>query len=252
MPLSTEEIKRKTTLKRNWKKLNDDFTSDFEDFIDEGVNGTKSKKDASDLSKKYSLLVAPLILKSYGKSYNENRNNISNKMSIDKTVKKSIEDYQILTSSYILNGLKTVKELNIDTETYNKLRNDGATIVESLAVADKSQNGVYAPCSEKLFNNGLINKEQQLLNKSDYLYNANLEDGNGNQLYTTKTWVWSGADNTRHSGMDDTTIPIDEAFVVVNEVTGDIDYLMYPCDDNGSPSNTYNCLCELIYGNEYI
>lgn len=252
MPLSKEEIIRKTTLRRNWKKLNDDFTSEFESLIDEGVNGTKSKKDGQNLVKKYSLLVAPLIAKSYSDSYEDNRNNMSNKLAIDKVVKKSIEDYQILLSGYVLNSIGRLNELSLDVNTYNTLRNEGATIVESMAIADKFQTGNYAPCSEKLFNNSLVNKEQQLINKSDFLYNVNLEDGNGNRLYTTKTWIWSGAEHTRHSGMDNTTIPIEEEFVVVNEVTGDVDYLMYPCDENGSPSNTYNCLCEMIYGNEYI
>ena len=207
MPLSTEEIKRKTTLRRNWKKFNDDFTSDFESLIDEGVNGTKSKKDGIDLVKKYSILVAPLILNSYSNSYDDNRDNMSNKMAIDKVVKKSIDDYQVVMNGYVLDSINRLNELSIDVDSYNKLRNNGASIVESLSISDKFQTGVYAPCSEE---------------------------------------------KTRHSGMDNTTIPINESFVVINEVTGDVDYLMYPCDENGSPSNTYNCLCEITYGNEYI
>ena len=252
MPLSTEEIKRKTTLRRNWKKFNDSFTSDFESLMDEGVNGTKGKSDGINLVKKYSTLVAPLIVSSYDDSYEDNRNNMSKKIAIDKVVKKSIDDYQVVMNDYVTNSIKRLNELSIDTETYNKLRNNGASIVESLAISDKFQTGAYAPCSEKVFSNSLNNKEMQLLNKSDFLYNANLEDGNGNKLYTTKTWIWSGAEKTRHSGMDDTTIPINEKFVVINEVTGDVDYLMYPCDESGSPSNTYNCLCEITYGNEFI
>lgn len=252
MPLSEKEKIRKTTLRRNWKKLNDDFTSDFEDLIDEGINGTKSKKDGIDLVKKYSILVAPLITSSYKNSYDLNRNNVGNKLAIDKVVSESVNNYQQTLNGYVQDSIKRVNELNVDTKTYNELRKDGASIVESLAVADKFQTGLYAVCSEKVFNNSLVNKEQQLINKSDFLYNVNLADGNGNQLYTTKTWIWSGMDNTRHSGMDNTTVPIDEAFVVINENTGDVDYLMYPCDENGSPSNTYNCMCEMTYGNEYI
>ena len=33
MPLSEKEKIRKTTLKRNWKKFNEDFSSEFESFI---------------------------------------------------------------------------------------------------------------------------------------------------------------------------------------------------------------------------
>ena len=252
MPLSEKEKIRKTTLKRNWKKFNDDFTSDFESLIDEGINGTKSKKDGVDLVKKYSILIAPLISKSYINSYEKNRNNVNNKIAIDKTVKDTLNNYQKALNDYILNSINNLNDLDIDENSYNDMRKKGASIVESLALSDKFQTGVYAPYSEKLFNNFLNNKELQMTNKADFLYNVNVEDENGNQLYTTKTWIWSGADNTRHSGMDNTTIPIDEAFVVINENTGDVDYLMYPCDENGSPSNTYNCLCEMVYGNEYI
>lgn len=252
MPLSKEELIRKTTLRRNWKKFNDDFTTDFEDLMDEGVNGTKSKKDANDLVKKYTILLTPLVVGSYRNSYENNRNNINNKLAIDKLVNETLNNYQKTMNEQVTNSINNLNELSVDVDMYNKMRGEGATIVESLALSDKFQTGVYALCSEKLFQNSLVNKETQMLNKADYLYNVNLADGNGDQLYTTKTWIWSGAENTRHMSMDNTTVPIDEAFVVINEVTGDVDYLMYPCDENGSPSNTYNCLCEISYGNEIV
>lgn len=252
MSLSEEEIIRKTTLRRNWKKFNDDFTTDFIKMMDDGINGNKSKKDADELVKKYTILLTPLIVGSYKNNYEKNRHNMNNKMKIDKIVNNTLKNYQKTLREQVVNGINNLNELSVDTDMYNKMRKNGATIVESLALSDKFQTGVYALCSEKLFKNSLINKETQMINKANYLYNVNLNDNNGNQLYTTKTWIWSGAEKTRHMGMDNITIPIDEDFVVINEVTGDVDYLKYPCDENGSPSNTYNCLCDIVYGNEII
>ena len=80
----------------------------------------------------------------------------------------------------------------------------------------------------------LANKESQLL-------------GEGN-VYESKEWVWSRAEKTRHSGMDGTIIPLHEKFVVVNEVTGQVDYGLYPCDFvNMSAGNTVHCLCSMTF-----
>lgn len=80
----------------------------------------------------------------------------------------------------------------------------------------------------------LMNKESQLMGEGD--------------VYTGKEWIWSRAEKTRHSGMDGTIVPIHEKFVVINEVTGDVDYGLYPCDFvNMSASNTVNCLCSIEF-----
>ena len=80
----------------------------------------------------------------------------------------------------------------------------------------------------------LMNKESQLMGEGD--------------VYIGKEWVWSQAENTRHSGMDGTIIPIHEKFVVINEVTGETDYGLYPCDFvNMGPGNTVNCLCSILF-----
>ena len=80
----------------------------------------------------------------------------------------------------------------------------------------------------------LMNKESQLMGEGD--------------VYIGKEWIWSQAENTRHSGMDGTIIPIHEKFVVINEVTGETDYGLYPCDFvNMGPGNTVNCLCSILF-----
>lgn len=63
---------------------------------------------------------------------------------------------------------------------------------------------------------------------------------------TTKTWIWSQLENTRHSEMDGETVRFTEKFRVRNERTGDIDYMRFPQDienDTSNCSNTCNCCC---------
>lgn len=62
----------------------------------------------------------------------------------------------------------------------------------------------------------------------------------------TKTWIWSTLEKTRHEEMDGETVRFTEKFRVVNEVTGDVDYLRFPADienDTNNCSNVCNCGC---------
>ena len=62
----------------------------------------------------------------------------------------------------------------------------------------------------------------------------------------TKTWIWSMLEKTRHRNMDGETVPLSSKFTVENEVTGDIDYLLFPSDvvgDTNNCSNICNCGC---------
>lgn len=63
---------------------------------------------------------------------------------------------------------------------------------------------------------------------------------------TSKTWIWSTLEKTRHREMDGETVRFTEKFRVVNEVTGDVDYLRFPSDienDTSNCSNICNCGC---------
>lgn len=65
-------------------------------------------------------------------------------------------------------------------------------------------------------------------------------------INTTKTWIWSALEKTRHREMNMVTVRIGEKFEVVNELTGDVDYLRFPQDienDNNNCSNICNCDC---------
>ena len=66
------------------------------------------------------------------------------------------------------------------------------------------------------------------------------------RVNVTKTWIWSQLERTRHSEMDGETVDLNEPFEVVNEVNGDVDYLMFPSDvsrDHNNCSNICNCQC---------
>lgn len=67
-----------------------------------------------------------------------------------------------------------------------------------------------------------------------------------------KRWNWTPNDATRHTCNDGQIVPLDKKFIVVNEKTGEVDYLNYPGDWSGSPANVYNCLCEIDYDDKII
>ena len=69
------------------------------------------------------------------------------------------------------------------------------------------------------------------------------------RVNTTKTWIWSNLENTRHEGMDGETVDFASKFEVVNDATGDVDYLRFPQDienDVNNCSNICNCKCSYI------
>lgn len=67
-----------------------------------------------------------------------------------------------------------------------------------------------------------------------------------------KRWNRTPNDATRHTCNDGQIVPLDKKFIVVNEKTGEVDYLNYPGDWSGSPANVYNCLCEIDYDDKII
>jgi hypothetical protein len=79
--------------------------------------------------------------------------------------------------------------------------------------------------------------------------NANTLHQVGERAYGEKVWLWSGKKRTRHRGMDGVTVPVNDPFIVTNEMTGETCELMYPRDYARDPSgaNTVNCGCDVIY-----
>ena len=92
--------------------------------------------------------------------------------------------------------------------------------------------------------------ERYKANRLDYetaiMENKQADREGYDTINETKTWIWSHLDKTRHSGMDGETVPLTSPFEVVNEVTGDVDYLLFPGDvsnDHNNCSNICNCQC---------
>lgn len=76
-----------------------------------------------------------------------------------------------------------------------------------------------------------------------------IRDG-GEMIHTSKIWIWSRLEHTRHSQMDEQTVNLNGKFEVLNEVTGDLDFLLFPGDidnDDHNCSNICNCQCSVAY-----
>ncbi len=92
--------------------------------------------------------------------------------------------------------------------------------------------------------------ERYKTNRLDYetaiMENRQADREGYDKINTTKTWIWSTLEKTRHRDMDGETVNLTEPFEVVNEVTGDVDYLRFPGDvenDHNNCSNICNCGC---------
>lgn len=75
------------------------------------------------------------------------------------------------------------------------------------------------------------------------------------RIHQTKTWMWSQLEHTRHSEMEGVTVDFASKFEVVNEVTGDVDFLLFAGDidnEHNNCSNTCNCQCWTSYENEEV
>lgn len=92
--------------------------------------------------------------------------------------------------------------------------------------------------------------EKYKTNRLDYetaiMENKQADREGYDKVNQTKTWIWSQLERTRHEGMDGETVGLTESFEVINEVTGDVDYLRFPGDvenDHNNCSNICNCQC---------
>ena len=95
--------------------------------------------------------------------------------------------------------------------------------------------------------------ERYKTNRLDYetalMENRQTEREGYGPINESKTWIWSALEKTRHADMDGETVNLTESFEVVNEVTGDVDYLRFPGDvenDHNNCSNICNCGCSYV------
>jgi hypothetical protein len=92
--------------------------------------------------------------------------------------------------------------------------------------------------------------ERYKTNRLDYetaiMENKQADREGYDRVNESKTWIWSTLEKTRHADMDGETVDLTSKFEVTNEVTGDVDYLLFPGDidnDHNNCSNICNCGC---------
>lgn len=152
---------------------------------------------------------------------------------------------------------KAVKDVRIDIKRYNQTAKnfpnvDRVNILQKSVDSGKLWTGKELDYKQLDRMSRSLNKyaeNQSELEKWEIANEQAIHDG-FEPVKTHKRWSWSNLENTRHSGMDDTVVPINESFVVVNEVTNDTDYLMFPQDvnnDTNNCSNICNCECSVDY-----
>ena len=146
---------------------------------------------------------------------------------------------------------------DLQIETYTKLAEKlSPTSSRKLMIEKSLENGTSVTGREysyKELKNVSKNLEKYKTNSLDLearrLENRQAIRDGLQPLYTTKTWVWSAKEKTRHESMDGQTVPLDSKFEVLNEITGEVDYLLFPGDfenENNNCSNTCNCSCSYI------
>lgn len=100
-------------------------------------------------------------------------------------------------------------------------------------------------------NKGITKYIDNKARQDKYTLNYDEAEANGEDpARAEKMWIWSGMQNTRHSGMDGETVPVKDFFIVYNEQTGDTDELLFPGDfqhDRNGCSNVCNCECDVMY-----
>jgi hypothetical protein len=152
---------------------------------------------------------------------------------------------------------KTLAQTKLDINTYNNAVSKLSPTSSRYDILEKSliEGRMYSgrDLSYKELDNLAKNLENYKQNKIGFEEAQAINEeaiGNGlSPVYTHKRWIWSQLEKTRHSGMDGTIVPIGEKFVVVNEVTGDVDYLDFPGDveNYSNPGNVINCGCDVEY-----
>ena len=142
----------------------------------------------------------------------------------------------------------------IDTDEYIKGVNDDPLISRKdlilLALTHGELPSVRRPVMDMnyIVNNikGYVDKTSEF--ESVIYANANTLHRVGERAYGEKVWLWSGKKRTRHRGMDGVTVPVNDPFIVTNEMTGETCELMYPKDYARDPSgaNTVSSGCDVI------
>lgn len=159
-------------------------------------------------------------------------------------VERVLRSYEVTTSEYqklvdaqrnrsMASRQQVLKDLAYQSNQL--LVNEGLNIPSS-----------YSYRNPDILAESLGRQSQMKTNRELHLAENQESQANGEgDKYTKHRWIWTGIGlTTRHASNHLQERRIDEPYVILNDVTMDIDELMYPCDPSGGPSNTYICYCE--------
>lgn len=178
------------------------------------------------------------------------------------TIENNAKEYAINESkfqqSYLEHCITYIKnqDITIDSRQYLKQIRKNPMIARSTCISNALKSGsltggIRRPrMNMKLTVTDMV---QHMKNVAEYeavtYANARAVILGKNEIYKTKTWVWSHKAHTRHSNMSGNTVPVNDPFYVVNEKTGEACNLMFPRDyaRDLSGANTVNCGCSVKY-----
>lgn len=232
--------------------------------IDEKVNALANDEEYApewfDVLTTLFKYMAPLVMSKYLRIINSPYidTNAIQKVWIKNTARNVTTEISKIQMERISKNLdyieKAVSKAEIDIKNYNNMAKSFPKLDRVTILADALKSGKLFTGKElsyrqldqmsKSLNKYAENKATQ--EKWEIANQQAINDG-FDHVKPYKIWLWSGLKDTRHSGMDETVIPINEHFIVFNEVNGDVDNLMFPHDinnDTNNCSNICNCGCD--------
>lgn len=143
------------------------------------------------------------------------------------------------------------------TDQHEKLLNRQIEQLEK-EIQDLQENGEPIIKTPNIKENKEIKKLREKHRKQITRQNKRLEKNKDNRVkWMTerlkdkprkyKVWNYTPNPKTRHHSNDGQKVPIEEKFIIINDKTGDLDYMDYPGDWSASASNTINCLCGITF-----
>ena len=244
----------------------DDYIKNFNDA------GAPSRPPDAMLYAELSILNKPQVYSNYNRIINSEYTSNDNlqKMIIRNKANKDLERVVEAELSRIVKNLDYVdyvmRNYKIPQKEYQRRLN--AQRDKSLANRQEILKDVAIQANDLLVSEGLnipsnvfsyrnlditaetLMRQSQMKSEHDRVnaINDEAEAQGKDTVYNKKKWIWTGAGaTTRHESNNMQERDLNEAFVVVNDKTLEIDEMMYPSDPAGSPSNSYICYCEVEY-----
>lgn len=255
-------LQNKRSIQNTWKPLTKKIITYNNKLVDEVVVN-QANINLEVVNTNINTLFEPAVLKTYQAILKTDlvSSTLSNKIWLEGQAQQITSMVGIEYTERIGKNIEAVQKILQDVDVNISKYTE---MTEKYPGADRLK--IVEKCMEKEENwkgHQYSYKELEQMNKgiTKYIDNKALQDkyelnhdealANGEDpAKTEKMWIWSGLENTRHSGMDGETVPLKEKFIVENEVNGDIDELLFPGDfnnDRNACSNICNCQCGVEY-----